>query len=80
MLDAEFSAGQIQKAALSSLECTVGTQRVELMDGDTTDWTMLPLRKLLPSMVDESPKLRAALSKMAQESGQRHCALTFYEA
>ncbi len=71
VLDGKLNHSQLQKAALRSVDTTIGSHRVELEAGDD-DWVTLSLEDVLNFLIEESPNFKLLMEDALRRAGAHH--------
>ena len=61
----------LSRAALGSLDTTIGSHRVELEDGDA-DWLTLSLENVMTFLIEESPNFKLLMEDVIRRRGGHH--------
>ncbi len=68
VLNCNHSGQTISRAAVTSLETTIGTHRVDIEDGDS-NWVTLTLEGVLNYLIKESPNFRLLIEALLKRAG-----------
>ena len=71
VLEGGVSNYALSKVASSSILTSIGNDRVELSEGTTSDWSTLPLQKVLPVLCEEAPNFAREMTRVVEKSGLR---------